>query len=112
MPVCAMFRYPRVELSGNVVAGASSTCGAAGSGSKVNLIGGGAFTPSPFTALRVQKFTGGLTTGTGRNVDYTGQVDGYLPANVPHVAKAVAVPGAAGAEGVGYYILFGQKIPA
>ena len=111
MAVCVMFRYPRVELSANGVGGASDTC-ATPTTSKINLIsGGGAFKPSPFTALRVQKFTGGLTTGTGRNVQYTAQVDGYLPADVPHVVEGLAVPGAAGAEGVGFYILFGQQIP-
>lgn len=112
MPVCAMFRYPRVELSGNGVAGTSSTCGTAGSGSKVAYITNGVDAPQPFTALRVQAFAGGLTTSTGRNVQYTGQVQGLVPEQYPHVSQALAVPGAAGAEGVGYYILFGQKLPA
>jgi hypothetical protein len=110
MAVCVNFNYPRVELSTNGVGGGSTTCGTY-TGSKVGLTGGGAFKPSPFTALRVQKFTGGLTTGTGRNVQYTTQVDGFLPADVPHVVEGLAVPGAAGAEGVGFYILFGQQIP-
>jgi hypothetical protein len=113
MAVCISFNYPRTELPGSApVGGSSSTCGTAGSGSKINVTKGtGPFTPQPFTALRVQPFTGGLTTSTGRPVQYTGETNGYLPADVPHVSQGLAIPGNAGDEGVGYYILFGQTKP-
>ena len=106
MPVCATFRYPRVDLSAKG-AGASSSCGTAGN-SKLKVIGTG-FTPQPFTALRIQRFPNGLdlSPATGP-VDYTAQIDGIVT-GWPHVAKAIAIPGAAGADGIGFYIMFGQK---
>ena len=107
MAVCVNFNYPRVDMSGNS-AGTGTFCGTPNT-SKVKLIGAG-FTPQPFTALRVQAFTNGLTTSTGRNVEDTAQVSGTV-AGWPHVVKAVIVPGAAGEPGVGTYILFGQQIP-
>lgn len=105
MAVCVNFNYRRVDLSANG-AGPASVCGTAQT-SKVKLVGAG-FTPSPFTSLLVQRFTSGLTTGTGRNVEDVAQVDG-LVVGWPHVVKAVIVPGAAGVEGIGAYIMFGQK---
>ena len=105
MAVCVNFNYPRVDLNANG-AGPGSFCGTS-TESKVKLVGDG-FTPSPFTSLRVQRFPNGLTTGTGQNVEDTAQIDGTT-LGWPHVVKAVIVPGAAGIEGVGAYILFGQK---
>jgi hypothetical protein len=98
-------------MSASGAAGAGTACSTPVT-SKVNLIsGGGAFKPAPFTALRVQRFPYGFDTGTVLPVRYTAQVDGYLPADVPHVVEGLAVPGVPGDVYAGFYILFGQQIP-
>lgn len=105
MPVCVNFNYPRANMSGNG-AGPGTACGTSTT-SKIKVIGAG-FTPQPFTSLCVQRFPNGLDLSPAtRPVDYTAQIDGTT-AGWPHVAKGVAVPGAVGEEGVGFYILFGQ----